>query len=195
MLSASAAPRMNARAFLDWERSQTERHEYYGGEVFAMAGGSPRHNALSAAILGELRTALRGSGCTVLSSDQRISAKEASHFVYADASAVCGELELLAGSPDVITNPSMLIEVLSPSTAEYDRGIKWDSYQRLASVKDFVLVSQDEQRLEHYRRMPDGAWSYRLIEGDGALQLSCGTPIMLSSIYEGVFELAAGQRV
>ncbi|MDX2051824.1 MAG: Uma2 family endonuclease [Polyangiaceae bacterium] len=193
-MRASAAPSMNARSFLEWERDQKERHEYYRGEVFAMAGGSPRHNALCAAILGELRIALRGTGCTVLSSDQRISARDESHFVYADASAVCGTLELLAGTADVVTNPSVLVEVLSPSTAEYDRGIKWDSYQRLVSVKDFVLVSQDAERLEHYQRMPDGSWSYRLLEGGGALQLSHGTPIRLSSIYEGVFELAGSLR-
>ncbi len=181
---------MSAADYLAWERDQPSKHEFHLGEVFAMAGGSPRHNGLSAAAIVELHTALRGKRCRALSSDQRISAKEGERYVYADAVVVCGGVETEPGTTDVLANPSILVEVLSRSTQAYDRGDKWEAYQRLASLTDYLLVAQASVRIEHYRREPDGSWRYRVIEAGGTVALSNGATLAADAIYEGAFELA-----
>src|ERR1043165_7963115 len=121
---------MSASEYLAWERAQPGKHEYHRCVVFAMAGGSPRHNFLSNAMGAELRAALRGKGCHVLSSDQRISAKQGGRYVYADAVVACGGIQMEPGTTDVLANPKVIVEVLSKSTEAYDRGDKWDAYQR-----------------------------------------------------------------
>jgi len=131
---------MTAEQYLVWEREQPERHEYYRGDVFAMAGGTPRHNALDAAVTIELGGAPKGTPCRILSADQRIIAGEQDHYVYADVSVVCGELELHPGTVDVLSNPHIVVEVLLKSTEAYDRGLKWEAYRRIPSVQDYLLV-------------------------------------------------------
>lgn len=184
-----AAPilRMSAAEFLIWERAQPVRHEYCSGEVFAMAGGSPRHNLLSAAIAAELRTALRRQGCHVLSSDQRVSAKQGDRYVYADAVVVCGALLTEPGADDVLANPGLIVEVLSRSTEAHDRGEKWEAYQRLPSVTDYLLVAENAVRVEHFRRETDGTWRYRTLEAGDTLVLADGASLSLDAVYEGAF--------
>lgn len=189
MSSAAPDPPISADQYLTWERTQTERHEFFKGEVFAMAGGTPRHNALTAAITVELGVALRGSQCRVLSADQRIGTHEGEHYVYADASVVCGQLWTQAGTTDVLINPSFVVEVLSKRTEAYDRGLEWDGYQRLESVTDYVLISQAETRIEHYRREAGGGWHYSIALAGGRVGLSNGVSLDVDAIYAGVFEL------
>lgn len=192
MGNAAASQRMSAAEYLEWERRQVGKHEYHLGEVFAMAGGSPRHNFLSNAIGAELRAAVRGKPCHVLSPDQRISAQQGERYVYADAVVACGGVRMDPGTSDVLANPSVIVEVLSPSTETYDRGQKWEAYQRLASLTDYLLVSQTSVRIEHYRREPDGSWRYRVLEAGGAISLANGASLLVDAIYEGAFELDAG---
>ena len=141
MIVADAAPthRMAPREYLEWERTQLVKHEYHLGEVYAMAGGSPRHNFLSSAVGAELRAAMRGKRCHLLSPGQRISAWEGEHYVYSDAVVVCDGMRLEEGTTDVLANPSVIVEVLCPSTETYDSGAKWEAYQRLASLVDYLL--------------------------------------------------------
>jgi Uma2 family endonuclease len=181
--------RLSAAEFLAWEAANDQRNEFFQGEVFAMAGGSPRHNVLTAAITGELVLALRGGPCRVLSSDQRIAARGTEHYVYADASVVCGALELQAGTTDVLVNPRVVIEVLSKRTEGYDRGLKWESYRTLPSVTDYLLVSQSDARIEHYLRQPNGTWLYRVAEAGDALRLSLGAVLAVDTVYAGVLDL------
>ncbi len=185
------AQQMTAAAYLAWEREQTSKHEFHRGAVFAMAGGSPRHNYLSSAVAAELRALVRGKGCFVLSSDQRIAASEGQRYVYADAVIVCGEMKLDAGTTDVLANPRVVVEVLSPGTETYDRGEKWDAYRRLESLSDYLLVSQTAVRVEHYRREADG-WRYRVVEAGGVVVLAEGSSLAVDSVYEGAFQLDAG---
>jgi Uma2 family endonuclease len=189
MSSAMPDTPMTAAQYLAWEAAQHERHEFFRGEVFAMAGGSPRHNALTAAVIVELGIALRGGPCRVLSADQRIGMRQGEHYVYADASVVCGALQIQAGTTDVLVNPAVIVEVLSKRTEAYDRGSKWDGYQRLASVQDYLLVSQTSAQIEHYRRESSGGWHYTIVEAGGRLLLSNGTQIELDGVYAGVFAL------
>jgi Uma2 family endonuclease len=192
MGDAATSPRLSAAEFLAWERDQPDRHEYHSGEVFAMAGGSLRHNFLSGAMVTQLSFALRGKGCHVFSSDQRISAKQADRYVYADAVVTCGDIQTEPGTTDVLANPKVIVEVLSRNTEAYDRGDKWDAYQRLPSLTDYLLVSQAAAQIEHFQRETDGSWRYRLIGAGQIVTLSNGATLAIDATYEGAFALAAG---
>jgi Uma2 family endonuclease len=181
--------RITAAEYLAWEREQPDKHEYDRGEVFAMAGASPRHNFLSAAVLGELRTATRGLGCSALTSDQRTALIPGERYVYPDAVIVCGEMRTEAGADDVLTNSRMVVEVLSNSTERYDRGEKWEGYQRLLSLSDYLLVSQRAVGIEHFRREEQGAWVYRTFGPGETIRLSNGAEITVDAIYDGAFAL------
>jgi Uma2 family endonuclease len=180
---------MSAAQYLAWEAEQVARHEFFLGEVFAMAGGGPRHNAITAAIIIEVGLSLHGGPCRVLSAEQRIAARGTDHYVYADASVVCGELQLQPGTNDVLINPTVVIEVLSKRTEAYERGLKWESYRELASVTDYLLVSQAAPRVEHYPREASGEWHYRVVQAEGRVTLSTGAVLSIDSIYAGVFDL------
>ena len=180
---------MTASEYLAWEREQPDRHEFLDGEVFAMAGGTLRHNALVAAVTTELGVRMRGGPCRVLSADQRIVARDGEHYVYADASVVCGVVELAANTNDVLANPSVVVEVLSKSTEAYDRGKKWDGYQRIGSVTDYLLLAQSTARVEHFQRGEDGEWTYRVAEKGGRVALRNGVLLEVDAIYAGAFEL------
>lgn len=192
MSGAATTQRMTAAEYLAWERLQPDKHEFHLGEVFAMAGGSPRHNFLASALIGELRTTVRGQGCVVLSSDQRISAQSGERYVYADAVVVCGGVQTEPAAADVLANPTVVVEVLSPRTEAYDRGSKWEAYQRLATLTDYLLVAQTQVRVEHYRREPDGSWRYEVIAAGGTITMANGLRLAIDAVYEGAFDLEAG---
>jgi len=141
---------MSAAEFLVWESDQEEKHDWFEGEVFAMSGGTPRHSALGASVIIALGIGLHGGPCRVLSSDQKVVARPGRHFVYPDVSVVCGSLDFEAGTTNVLANPTVLVEVLSASTEKYDRGLKWEGYQRIGSLRDYLLVSQSSVRIEHF---------------------------------------------
>lgn len=183
--------RMSAAEYLAWEREQPDKHEFNDGEVFAMAGGSRRHNFLAVAIGAELRAALRGGDCRVLSSDQRIAAPRGERYVYADCVVSCGP-SAPDDEDDVLSTPTIIVEVLSKSTERYDRGEKWQGYQKLASLTDYLLVAQRSVRIEHYRRdREEGVWRYRVVSAGEAVELTNGARIAMDAVYEGALELPA----
>ena len=179
---------MSAAEYLAWEREQPERHHYLRGEVFAMAGGSARHNALGAAVIMELGLAFRGGPCRPFTSDQRVAIREGEHYVYPDVTVVCGSLEFAAGTRDTLVNPTVVVEVLSRSTEAYDRGAKWDDYRQLPSVTDYLLVSQTAPRIEHFQR-GDGEWHYRVAVPGGRVTLTNGAVLEVDAVFRGVFDL------
>jgi len=173
--------------FLAWEREQTERHVYFRGEVFAMSGGTPRHSALSATILSLLR--LPKGPCHVHTSDLRLGVAN-DHFVYADAVMVCGPVELRPGTTDVLTNPSVIVEVLSKSTEAYDRGEKQAAYLALPSLRHFLLVSQRELRVEVYTREADARFRYDIHRAGARVLLTEPTvSFAVDELYDGMFAL------
>ncbi|MEO7730680.1 MAG: Uma2 family endonuclease [Kofleriaceae bacterium] len=180
---------LTADEYLAWEREQPVKHEFLHGEVFAMAGGTPRHNALCVSIGAEMRAVLRSRGCMVLSSDQRLAFPPQARYVYPDVTVICGPPLFQAGTNDVITNPTILVEVLSSSTEEYDRGLAWTGYQRIASLTDYLLVAQVEARIEQYRRNADGSWTYRVAGPRDQIALTGGGAFAIDEIYAGVFDL------
>ena len=177
---------MTAGDYLAWESAQAEKHEFFRGEVCAMAGGSVRHNALSVRVARALSSALEGRGCVVLSSDQRVVGA-ADHYVYPDLTVACGALEIR--THDVLANPTALVEVLSATTEQYDRGLKWEGYQRIGSLQDYVLVSRTEPRLEVFRRAADGTWIYQAVGSGERLTLSSGAVLTVDEIFAGLDEL------
>jgi Uma2 family endonuclease len=147
-------------------RSREVKHEYVAGEIFAMAGGSVEHSALATTILGLLFTHLRGSPCRAHGSDLQISIRAAEVATYADAAVVCDPVERDADSTAHVTNPRVIIEVLSPTTERYDREQKRLYYQQLDSLCEYVLVAQDRRRVEVWQRSADAGWTHT-IHGSG----------------------------
>lgn len=180
---------MTPDEFLAWEREQTERHVYIRGEVFGMAGGSPRHSRIAARLIARLDAALVGKPCDVHTSDLRLGVGD--QFVYADAVVICRPIELRPKTTDVAVNPSVVIEVLSKSTEAYDRGDKQAGYLALRSLAHLVFVSQRERRVELYTRQADGSFRFTVHGAGAALELTgVGVALSVDEIYDGVFELA-----
>jgi Uma2 family endonuclease len=174
--------------YLAYERDSDLKHEYDDGEILAMAGGSRRHNALASRISAALESG-RKPGCVAFQSDQKVRVLATGRAIYPDATLVCGAIEGDPSDPQgtTITNPTLIVEVLSPSTEESDRGNKWQHYQLIPSLQEYVLVSQSEPRIEHYRRLASGSWEYTDSTG-GTVSLSSGAVLDLAQLYEGLPE-------
>lgn len=172
--------------YLAYERDSAMKHGFEDGLVTAMAGGSRRHNALASRISAALETNRR-AGCVAFQSDQRVRVLATGKATYPDASMVCGPID---GDPAdasgaTITNPSVLVEVLSASTEQEDRGNKWQHYQLLPSLREYVLVSQAEPRVEIFRRTLAGGWEYLDVTA-GEIVLTCGAVIDLGRLYDSL---------
>lgn len=147
-------------------------------------GRTPEHSALAAAVIGEIRGALRGRPCRVYSSDLRIRIPETDLTTYPDVSVVCGKLETDAQDPDAVLNPTVLVEVLSASTEAYDRGTKWARYRRISSLREYVLIAQDEPRIELYRLNDSGRWElFEARSGERMTIAALGISIEVDAIY------------
>lgn len=145
--------------FVAQERARDTKHELVNGEVFAMAGGTIEHGRLASNVTISLGAQLRGRPCSLFSSDVMIHVLATGLATYPDLSVVCGALERDPEDANTIVNPIVLVEVLSDSTEAYDRGEKFAHYRRIPSLREYVLVSQDEPRIEVFRRGEDGIWS------------------------------------
>lgn len=169
-------------AYLAFERDSEMKHEFADGEICALAGGSLRHSALASRISAALESA-RPSDCIAFQSDMRLRVLVTGRATYPDASMVGGPIQLDPADPGgtTITNPSLLVEVLSPSTEEVDRGSKLEDYQRIPSLQEYVLVSQ-LSRVEIYRRLSSGSWEYRDVR-EGVVTLASGATLDLSILY------------
>ncbi len=171
--------------YLAYERDSALKHEFDAGEIIAMAGGSLRHSALCFRI-GAAIESTRPPGCTGFQSDMRLRVLATGRATYPDVSMVCGPIELddADRSGTTITNPILLVEVLSPSTEEIDRSSKLRDYQRIPSLLEYVLVSQ-EPRVEIYCRQPSGLWEYLDVR-EGAVTLASGPTLDLAMLYQGL---------
>lgn len=149
---------VSASEYLEEERKSLQKNEYYKGEIFAMAGASKTHNAIVAAILGELYGFLKEKSCKVYPSDLRVHNLENSLYTYPDVIVVCGEEKYLDDEFDTLLNPTVLVEVLSPATEDYDRGTKFKLYRTIPSLKNYVLVSSTEYAAEIYTRKENNEW-------------------------------------
>ena len=185
--------RVTYTSYLALESKLGERLELVDGWVYAMAGGSPRHARLAARIARLLGNQLEKSPCEPYSSDLKIHIARAKRTTYADVVIVCGEPRVSDDDTNAVTNPTVIVEVLSPSTEADDRGDKWSDYRRLPSLQHYVLVSQDLRLIEVYSR--EGLrWSYEDARDRGVVLLSAiEARLDLSAIYEGVLPLPRKQ--
>ena len=172
--------------YLSYERDSALKHEFDDGEITAMAGGSRRHNALASRVSAALERD-RPSGCVAFQSDQKVRVLATGKASYPDASMVCGRIDGDPADPlgATITNPTLIVEVLSPSTEAEDRGNKWQHYQLIPSLQEYVLVSQSQARIERYRRLATGGWEYTDAT-EGTVALLSGAVLDLAPLYEGL---------
>ncbi len=157
--------RLSLREYFDWEDTQVTKHEYYRGEVFAMAGATLSHNRIAGNIFARLHQQLEGRECEPFGSDLRVRVNEVDLSTYPDITIVCGEPKTDRVDRHAITNPRVIFEVLSKSTENYDRGKKFELYQHLETFREYVVVYQNEARIIHYVRQDDNTWRYRLLAG------------------------------
>lgn len=158
MAVAQKLPRVTEADYLRLEREAEFKSEYFDGEMFAMAGGTRTHSLIASNLLGELRNSLKNTECVTYNSDLRIKVEPTGLLTYPDVSIVCGEQRFLDETEDTLLNPSVLIEVLSDSKEGYDRGKKFEHYRQIPSLREYLLVSQKEARIEQFIRQPNGEW-------------------------------------
>lgn len=180
---------MTEEQYLVFERAAEIRHEFLRGEIFAMAGASEGHNLASLNLATVLNLELREKPCRVYSNDMRVLAPRSRSYMYPDIVVACPPIEFQDDKRDTLLNPQVVVEVLSPSTASYDRGQKFDLYLQSESLRQYVLVNQDEPRVMSYIRQSDGvAWLMIPLEGlDAVLEFpTLGVSVPLSEIYRNV---------
>lgn len=187
-MSAQPVPFYTLEQYLELERKADFKSEYVSGQIFAMAGGSPNHSAIIGNVTGAAWFHLRGKPCRIFNSDLRVTVMQTGLSTYPDVTVVCGETHYHPLDEDSVINPTVIFEVLSPTTEAYDRGGKWAHYRRLESLQEYVLVSQDKALAEHYVREADGAWKFTEASGlEGVLNLpSLGCALPLTEIYDKV---------
>lgn len=172
--------------YFDLELSSNERYEYFSGEVFCMSGVSQEHDQIEGNTYLSLRLALRERECRVFTADIRIKVPSLPPYRYADVSALCGQASFeKIGGVDVLTNPTLIVEVLSESTEAYDRGDKFTHYKSIPSFTEYLLVAQHRPHITQYARQGDGSWSYReMNELSASLHLaSVDCVLSLNEVY------------
>lgn len=171
------------------ERSTDTKHEYHDGTIFSMAGGTIEHGLIAGNVYGEIKLGLRekGANCTATNSEVKLHVKDANKFLYPDCMVICGEIETSEIDENSVTNPVVIIEVLSSSTENYDRGAKFHAYRSISTLKEYMLIDQYQASVELFSRRGD-LWKIMRIEGiDNELELtSLGVTIKLKGIYENI---------
>lgn len=187
MTVALAIP-LSTTDYLHGERQVPEKHEYIQGQIYAMAGASREHNQLVFNLAGLLHAQLRAKPCSAFVADMRVRTRPNEAYFYPDLAVVCGELQFEDEQSDTLLNPSVIIEVLSPSTEGYDRGAKFAHYRRLDSLQEYLLVAQDRLSMECYRRAPQGQWLLSEVnKGEDEITLkSINCLLKVRDVYEKV---------
>lgn len=174
--------------YLAFERQSDVKHEYFRGELFAMAGASRQHARISTKLAYLLVGQLKGRSCNIFNGDMRVKVSPTGLYTYPDASVVCGRPRFEDKELDVLLNPAVIVEILSRSTEAYDRGEKFAQYRTLDTLSDYLLVSQDRPLVERFTRQPDGVWLFTESAGLDAVMpielIQCWLP--LAEVYDRV---------
>jgi Uma2 family endonuclease len=157
-MSSQATPTYSPQEYLAIERDAQQKHEYFNGEIFLLAGASERHNLIVVNLVATIHAQLKGTDCKVYSHDMRLKVAATGLYTYPDVVALCGEVHFDDDQRDTLLNPHLLIEVISKSTEGYDRGEKSAHYRRIESLAEYLLISQDKYRIEQFVRQPDNQW-------------------------------------
>jgi Uma2 family endonuclease len=187
--------RLTPEEYLATERQATYKSEYVNGEVFAMSGASPRHVLIVTNVVAELRQQLKQRPCTVYSTDLRVKVRPTGLYTYPDVIVVCGQPQFDDEQHDTLLNPTVLVEVLSESTKDYDRGGKFEHYRTLTSLTEYVLIAQDKYHVEHFVRQPDSRWllaeTNRLDDTIHLPSIACD--LALTEVYDKVDTLGSAE--
>jgi Uma2 family endonuclease len=179
--------KLTVEEYLQWEKASSQKHEFYRGEVFAMSGASARHNVISKNLTRDLATALKGHPCQPYGSDFRVHIPENTLFTYPDISIVCGDIVSSEEDEDSFLHPTIVIEILSPSTKSYDRGEKFKLYRDIPTLKEYILVDSESINIEAWRINEKNKWELHEYNSlDQQLQLpTLSLTLSLADIYEG----------
>ena len=172
--------------YLEMENEAVEKHEYYKGEIFAMSGAGNRHNIISINIIVSLGNSLKGKSCQPYGSDMRIHIPENTLFTYPDISVICGDIVNSKDDEIAATNPTVIFEVLSPSTRNYDRGVKFMLYRAIPTLKEYILIEAESIHVEHFEINKEGLWQlkeYSNVDEEITLE-SLDVKLLLKDIYE-----------
>jgi len=180
--------KISIEAYLEMENASIEKHEYYKGEVFAMSGAKVSHNTISGNLFVTLSNKLKGKKCKPYNSDQRIHIQSNTLFTYPDISIICGEIITLNNDEYNVLNPSAIIEVLSKSTKNYDRGEKFKLYREIPALQEYILADSESIHIEVFRLNKNKHWEleeYNSLEDRIHIKV-IDEKILISEIYEGV---------
>ncbi len=159
-MASNPIAKVTVQEYLALDRAAEFRNEFLDGEIIAMSGGTMHHARLGGNVFGQFYVALQGSECEAFATDFRVRVS-ARMYTYPDVIVVCGKPALADELQDILLNPTVIVEVLSPSTERYDRGAKFQNYRSIESLRDYILVAQDQIRIEQYTRGETGKWTFR----------------------------------
>jgi Uma2 family endonuclease len=174
--------------YLAFERDSEVKHEFIDGEIYAMVGASRNHNLIAGSTLVAIYNQLRGKSCEIYPSDMKVRTPSTGSYLYPDITVVCGEARFDDDQRDILLNPTLIIEVLSPNTERYDRGKKFQRYRELVSLQEYILIAQDSPHIERFVRQKDGLWQFSEAHGlQESLDLtSIGCQLALAEVYEQI---------
>jgi Uma2 family endonuclease len=175
--------------YLALEASSNVKHEYFDGQIYGMAGGSPEHAALAAAVVGLLFPQLQQGRCRAFSADLRVRVEASGLATYPDVTVVCGPRQASAQDAQAVTNPRLLVEVSSPGTEEYDRGDKFEHYRQISALQQYVIISHRERRITVWCRSNGDTWvEAHFIDGDVVDLSSIGARLDVRTLYDAIVE-------
>jgi Uma2 family endonuclease len=187
-LQRKSGPALTPEEYLRQERDAETKSEYWNGEVYALAGATRTHNRITVNMLISLGNQLKGSRCTLYPSDMRVKVQATGLYTYPDMAVVCGKERFEGRHSETLLNPTVIVEVLSPSTEAYDRGAKFVHYRQLPSLTDYLLIAQEQPAVDHFVRQGDGNWLLVAYAGlDAVVQLaSVDCTLALADVYDKV---------
>jgi Uma2 family endonuclease len=189
MASVPVSP-LSEEEYLHLERNAEIKSEFFDGHMFAMAVGSFNHSQLGAQIAVVLAPRIQ-KGCRVFNSDMRIKIGDAGLYTYSDGGVVCGEPQFADRQRDILLNPVLIVEVLSPSSERYDRGKKFALYRTIPSFLEYLIIHQGRRHVEHYSKQEDGSWVLREYSGEGSVQIArWRSNLPLAEIYAAALDLS-----
>src|SRR5258708_7041035 len=188
MVAALQAKLYSPEEYLALERAAEFKSEYLNGEIYAMSGGSPEHSTVGVNVSAEIHSQLKGKPCQAFSNDMKVRTSLQGLYSYPDLSVVCEQPRFHDEERDVLLNPIVIVEVLSPSTEAYDRGRKFAKYQQIKSLQNYVMISQDEPRVELYVRQPNDDWLLTVAKGlDASIALpAIDCVLLLADVYDRI---------
>lgn len=187
-MSTAPIRKLTVEEYLEFERASELKHEFYRGEVFAMTGAGRNHNRIGINLATIVNSALASGGCEAFVNDMRVKVDATGLYTYPDLVATCDEATFEDNHVDTLLNPQLVIEILSDSTEKYDRGDKFAQYRNIASLREYVLVSQNQPRIEVFTRQCEGSWLMRVVDDMAACVAleSVGVTLNLADVYARV---------